>query len=605
MHRMTRSVALATLIACGLAATALPAAAGQPAARTVASSEPAARTCPSAVPIAAVHRGMQGTGWTVAHGTKPQPFRVKVLGRLAGGINAGVDMIIAKVSDVSGSHMIAAAGGIWAGISGSPVYVGNRLLGSVSYSLTGSPSPIAGITPAVDMLPLLAYPSATSAARAAATQPAMVHLPASTARRVAHAAHTSLSAASTLRQIPMVLTVSGLNAAGRSQLAQRLHLAGEDAVVVPGASAPAPSHSAHRARPVAGGNFATLVSYGDVTSGAIGTTTYVCGHQALAFGHPFAFTGAVAYGANDANAIAVIKDSLFGSFKLANIGRLFGVLDQDRLTGVRANLNRSPSFIPVSALVKAPELGRQRTGVSRVTSSDFVPQVAPSHLFADMLTTFDSEGPGTAAVRFTVHGNRQNGTPFTFDRTNEFMDQSSIANAAPEELFEDLSILFANGSQPITFRDVSITATVTSDTSALNLHQVLVSRNGGPFHPVDSLNLARGSSIAVRGIFDGTDGGTVTRTVTLTVPANAPVGAADLLVGGGSDTGNDCFFDPQSCGSGFSQLLHTLESTPANNSLAAVLVAEGSGEFPVTVAQQTAPLPAVAFGSQDIFVTIH
>src|SRR3954454_13551624 len=101
---------------------------------------------------------MRGIGWTGAHGSTPQPFRVKVLGVLPDGINNGVDLIVAKVADVEGSDMISNVGGIWAGISGSPVYVGDKLLGSVSYGLGGI-NRIAGITPAADVLRILNYPA--------------------------------------------------------------------------------------------------------------------------------------------------------------------------------------------------------------------------------------------------------------------------------------------------------------------------------------------------------------------------------------------------------------------------------------------------------------
>src|SRR5262249_38702877 len=150
-------------------------------------AQPAAKTCASAVPIQSVTRGLRGTGWTVAHGTTPQPFRVKVLGVLADGINNGVDLIVAKVADVQGSDMISNVGGIWAGISGSPVYVGDRLLGSVSYSLGGI-NRIAGITPAPDVLRILNYPTGKQPllSRPRADR-GTIHLPSAMARQVARA----------------------------------------------------------------------------------------------------------------------------------------------------------------------------------------------------------------------------------------------------------------------------------------------------------------------------------------------------------------------------------------------------------------------------------
>lgn len=115
----------------------------------------AAVDCPTAVPIASVKAGLKGEGLTVVTGSTPQRFAVEVLGVLDDGIGAGRDMVIIKVSDVAGGHVIDQGDGIWSGMSGSPVYVNGQLLGSVSYGFTSSPSPIGGLTPAADMLDIL------------------------------------------------------------------------------------------------------------------------------------------------------------------------------------------------------------------------------------------------------------------------------------------------------------------------------------------------------------------------------------------------------------------------------------------------------------------
>ena len=102
---------------------------------------------------------MTGQGLTVVRGATPQPFAVEVLGVLEDGIGAGRDMIIIEVSDLPGREVISAGGGIWAGMSGSPVYINGQLLGAVAYGFSAAPSPIGGVTPAADMLDLLDLPN--------------------------------------------------------------------------------------------------------------------------------------------------------------------------------------------------------------------------------------------------------------------------------------------------------------------------------------------------------------------------------------------------------------------------------------------------------------
>ena len=75
----------------------------------------------------------------MVRGATPQPFAVEILGVLDDGIGAGRDMIIIEASDLPGRNVISAGGGIWAGMSGSPVYINGKLLGAVSYGFSASP----------------------------------------------------------------------------------------------------------------------------------------------------------------------------------------------------------------------------------------------------------------------------------------------------------------------------------------------------------------------------------------------------------------------------------------------------------------------------------
>ena len=108
--------------------------------------------CPDAVPLADVTVGMTGSGRTVVAGTTPSSFTATVLGILPGGIAPGVDMILVDTD----SPAIDEAGGVWEGMSGSPVYSSDdRLIGAVAYGLARGGSSLAGLVPAEAMLGLL------------------------------------------------------------------------------------------------------------------------------------------------------------------------------------------------------------------------------------------------------------------------------------------------------------------------------------------------------------------------------------------------------------------------------------------------------------------
>src|ERR1017187_7664954 len=107
-------------------------------------------------PLAQVHRGLVGTAWTVFEGSKPEPMEVEILGVLRGARGPGHDMILVRLHGAKPEYT-----GVVAGMSGSPVYIGNKLLGSISYRIGQfSKDPIAGITPIEQMMEVRDLPIA-------------------------------------------------------------------------------------------------------------------------------------------------------------------------------------------------------------------------------------------------------------------------------------------------------------------------------------------------------------------------------------------------------------------------------------------------------------
>src|SRR3989440_11544488 len=91
--------------------------------------------------------GMKGTSRTVFSGTEPQEFGVEILGVLPGFPGPRQSAIIAKLT---GSNVDKT--GVFAGMSGSPVYIEKLLVGGISFRFPFSKEPIAGIAPIQQML---------------------------------------------------------------------------------------------------------------------------------------------------------------------------------------------------------------------------------------------------------------------------------------------------------------------------------------------------------------------------------------------------------------------------------------------------------------------
>ena len=100
------------------------------------------------MPLDEIRAGMVGTGLTVFQGTTRDQFNVEILGVLTNVMGPQRNLIVARLT---GGPL--AQTGVIQGMSGSPIYIDERLIGAVSYSLGSfSTDAIAGITPIEEMV---------------------------------------------------------------------------------------------------------------------------------------------------------------------------------------------------------------------------------------------------------------------------------------------------------------------------------------------------------------------------------------------------------------------------------------------------------------------
>lgn len=580
--RWSPRAAAALLAGALLGLPAVPAAAQAPA-----PSPAVPAGCTDVLPVGELTRGQRGHGLTVTRGDTPERFEVEVLGVLSDAIGPGRDMIVV---DVSGAIVDAAGGTLWSGSSGSPVYVNDRLIGAVAYGLSAGPSTITGLTPAEDMIELLGYPSSRSFQSAdQGTTPSTASNSEDMRERIASRYGISPSQVGTsFRQMRTPLSVSGVSRRSMDRLVQAIERTGVPLVPYVGSSAPAQATTATRT-PRAGGNFAAALSYGDVTAAAVGTTTYVCDGQALAFGHPFTWSGGVSFGANDASTITIVDDPLFGAYKMANLSGGFGTVDQDRLAGVRTRLGTMPAGIPITSEVTDEDLGRARTGTSSVTTSSQVPFIALMHALTNIDMVVDRIGPGSSSFDFVVRGERENGRSWTLRRENRHASTFDVSFDSITELLNTLFVIQENPLEAVTFTGIEVTASVEEPVRRYTLAQLQVAQGEGDdaYVPVgdEPIHVEPGQSLRLRAVlspYRSTE--RVAVDFELPVPADA-AGDGFLQVTGGTSGGEDpflCLFDPAACGGGeegmdFPDLLAALEDQPRNDELVATLQLFGPG----------------------------
>ena len=82
--------------------------------------------------------------------------------------------------------------------------------------------------------------------------------------------------------------------------------------------------------------------------GATGTVTHVDGTRVYAFGHPFLNLGPTSF-ADDRAQVYTVLPSLDTSMKIATLGPVIGMMNQDRATAVGGTLGAGPRELEMNA----------------------------------------------------------------------------------------------------------------------------------------------------------------------------------------------------------------------------------------------------------------
>ena len=531
--------------------------------------------CPTVMPTSELKPGMSATGYTVSSGTSPQPFSVEILGVLPDGIAVGRDMIIVETS----SPAVDKAGGIWAGMSGSPVYVGNKLVGAVAYGLSFGPSKIGGLTPAEDMMDVLDYGSSTAESFQSLSASDQVVLNQKQSARFARRAGVGEAKMSSFDRLPVPFGVSGVSGPRLKALAKAIERDGLPLIPFSGSSGSS-GNVAEPGTTGAGDSFAAAVSYGDITSAGLGTTTAVCDGMVLAFGHPFAFEGATRMGANQSSVIAVIDDPTFAPFKVGTVDGLIGVVDQDRLAAIRASLGELPELIDITSTVSAPELGTTREGLTQVVLSEWVPGIAFTHMFSNIDVVFDAIGGGSAGLSWTLTGTTESGETWELNRSNAYVSGFDISFDSLWDFERHMFTLGQNEFEDIEFTGVDVTAEVQDEIREYQIKNVKAARNGGPFRNTNFLDVRRGDTIRLRvTLTEGDSSPNRVVNLSLRVPRNARGSQVLQIRGAQPGGGVFCFFSNRCTDEtgkkieSLEQLISALENEARNDELRALITA--------------------------------
>lgn len=296
--------------------------------------------------LSEIKTGMEGEGKTIFKGSNIETFKFKVLGILDKFVS-DKNLIIAELFAPELNE-----GGVIAGMSGSPVYIDGKLIGSVSYGLNNfSKKPIAGITPIEDILKISAYGGPVANVEISDIK---IDFSKENVKRVAEAIHNELvsrmsfSPARNLTPIKLFASSSGF-CPQAVQVLQGIFVPLQNLDI--GAAVDKQKLSAEMFIVRPGDAVSIPLIRGDASYAATGTVTHVDGKKVYIFGHPFFNLGTVEFPLHRAEVISVVP-SYENSFKLATTRNMVGVVQQDRFSGVLGELGKTPYMIPLKIFLK-------------------------------------------------------------------------------------------------------------------------------------------------------------------------------------------------------------------------------------------------------------
>ncbi|TMQ59106.1 MAG: hypothetical protein E6K76_05820 [Candidatus Eisenbacteria bacterium] len=460
---------------------------------------PAAKAMLSPLPTDSVRAGMTGYGLSVFRGTSVDSFPMTILGVLKGN-RPGADLILARAH---GEFLERT--GIIAGMSGSPVYVGGRLIGAVSYTWAFTKDPVAGITPIGEMLNSL-RPMPEEKLEPSDARYGGLDLPPGGASPLPGEAHP----------IATPLALSGFTPEAIRYLDPWLKEHGFVSAPGGGAQDVGSCDSI-----VPGSAVGVELVRGDMSATAIGTATYREGNRVLAFGHPFFALGRVQLPLTAATIHTVFASQQI-STKVGSATRTCGTLVADRSVGIAGQLGSAPSMIPVTVSIRGPQSLERRYQFEIARSRSLTPGLAAATIVSSISEALFDVGLSTTRYDLTYW---LNGGTRLLKRGNAIVAPAPLAGAG-DDVSQTLLLLLINRFEPVQLDSLRADISVEDGLDQATLTSFRV----------EPTMAAPGESVQVELSIRPARHAPETRRVTVRIPPGTPQGDLTVRVCNGPET---------------------------------------------------------------------
>ena len=446
------------------------------------------------ISIDELKRGMTGYGLTVMSGREPIKFKVEVVDVLRnfGGPKRNAFLVRMIGEEVERTRVAS-------GMSGSPIYINERLAGALAFAWPFGAEPIGGVTPIDEML-----------AEGKRKVPAIDHQQEISWPPAQHGNKE--------KKVALPLACSGFSELGLKEMERLLGPCG----FVPqhsGGQGKIPGGLKPLGRPLRGGDAVGVqLIRGDMSATAVGTVTCILGKRILAFGHSF-FDAGFWNAPMCAAEVNHVLASQYLSFKIATPLEEVGSLILDRPPAIVGESGLRSKMARVTINCENSRSKRKHSYELEVIRHRFLTgrfvAVALQNVLNDVEGT---QEPLTLHTEFKVKLDKQK--PFKL-KSRTFTDGGGPLDI---EVAMSLLSILNNSFAPVSLVELEANVTIYPQVRPYALKSAVLCKR----------SVRQGESFPLRVEFERYGGKKYFKIINLQVPKDHPVGRATFRLGSGS-----------------------------------------------------------------------
>ena len=423
-----------------------------------------------------IKAGMKGHALTVVSGREIVQFPIEIVSVIPKK-GSPRNLIMVKAS----GPVISKTGGIAAGMSGSPVYVGGKLIGAIGYGWNFSEHTLGLVTPVEDMASVWDWPEKRVVFPEAPALEPEGEEKAGNEKKPEEPVEDENSAGEELLSPLAPLFVDGLS----SRKAKDILSALGEVRSVPGGSFREDLPIETGATLLPGEAISVLLAWGDVTIGSTGTLTALSKDgRFIGFGHPFLGRGAVNFPVARAYIHSVVP-SLEAPFKVGSPLQIFGTVTHDRPQAIAGRIGYFTPSVSGELNFMDRDRNYKEKKVFRFVPDPFLGSKLAADIFIGLIDDlWGRKGQGTAILSLTVHGRGLGGG---WTRKNRFFSEKDLAADALRETTELLEVIFLNPFAEVYPLGVTVGVEFTEEPRLMFIEGLNVKENS--FSPGDSIEV--------------------------------------------------------------------------------------------------------------------